>query len=101
MFAAVAACAIPTVFAADVPPATTPEPITVIKAGKLIDVAMGRVRNDQVIIVQDGKISAVGAAGVTAVPPGATRAPGDLFDAGPVDADLLAQVSCQDGQAQT
>ena len=72
VFAAVAACAIPTVFAADVPPATTPEPITVIKAGKLIDVATGRVRNDQVIIVQDGKISAVGTAGVTAVPPGAT-----------------------------
>ena len=72
VFAAVAACAIPAVFAADVPPAAAPEPVTVIKAGKLIDVASGRVRNDQVIIVQGGKISAVGAAGVTAVPPGAT-----------------------------
>ena len=34
--------------------------------------ATGRVRNDQVIVVQGGKISAVGAAGATAVPPGAT-----------------------------
>ena len=72
VLAAVAACAIPTVFAADVPPTVTPAPVTAIKAGKLIDVATGRVRNDQVILVQDGKISAVGAAGVTAVPPGAT-----------------------------
>jgi imidazolonepropionase-like amidohydrolase len=72
VFAAFAACAIPTVFAADVPPTVTPAPVTAIKAGKLIDVATGRVRNDQVIIVQGGKISAVGAAGVTAVPPGAT-----------------------------
>ena len=71
-FIAFAACAIPTAFAADAPPATTPEPVTVIKAGKLIDVASGRVRNDQVIIVQGGKVSAVGAAGATAVPPGAT-----------------------------
>jgi imidazolonepropionase-like amidohydrolase len=71
-FAAFAACAIPTVFAADVPPAAVPGPVTVIKAGKLIDVATGRVRNDQVIVVQGGKISAVGAAGVTVVPPGAT-----------------------------
>jgi imidazolonepropionase-like amidohydrolase len=72
VFAAFAACAVPTVFAADVPPAAVPEPVTVIKAGKLIDVAAGRVRNDQVIVVQGGKISAVGAAGVTVVPPGAT-----------------------------
>ena len=72
VFAAVVACAIPAVFAADVPPATTPEPVTVIKAGKLIDVATGRVRNDQVIVVQGGKISAVGPAGTTEVPPGAT-----------------------------
>ena len=72
VFAAFAACAIPTVFAADVPPTVTPAPVTAIKAGKLIDVATGRVRNDQVILVQDGKISAVGASGVTTVPPGAT-----------------------------
>jgi len=72
VFAAFAVCAIPTVFAAEVPPAAAPEPVTVIKAGKLIDVASGRVRNDQVIVVQGGKVSAVGAAGVTVVPPGAT-----------------------------
>ena len=69
VFAAVAACAISTVFAADVTPTVPPAPVTAIKAGKLIDVATGRVRNDQVIVVQGGKISAVGAAGVTIVPP--------------------------------
>jgi imidazolonepropionase-like amidohydrolase len=72
-FVACIACAIPQVVAADAPaPATAAGPVTVIKAGKLIDVASGRVRNDQVIVVQDGRISAVGAAGATAVPPGAT-----------------------------
>lgn len=72
VFATLVACAIPAVFAAAAPSAAIPGPVTVIKAGKLIDVASGRVRNDQVIVVQDGKISAVGAAGVTVVPPGAT-----------------------------
>jgi imidazolonepropionase-like amidohydrolase len=71
-FLACAACAMPAALAATTPPAATPEPITVIKAGKLIDVATGRVRTDQVIIVQGGRISAVGAAGVTAAPAGAT-----------------------------
>ncbi|MEY2920052.1 MAG: hypothetical protein RL261_1357, partial [Pseudomonadota bacterium] len=66
------ASATPAVLAADAPAATTPAPVTVIKAGKLVDVASGRVRNDQVIVVQGGKISAVGAAGSTAVPAGAT-----------------------------
>ena len=66
------AAAIPAVFAADAPPAAAPGPVTVIKAGRLIDVASGRVRNDQVIVVQGGMISAVGAAGATVVPPGAT-----------------------------
>ena len=70
-FAALAACAIPAVFAADVPAATAPQPVTVIRAGKLIDVASGRVRSDQVIVVQGDRISAVGAAGATVVPPGA------------------------------
>jgi imidazolonepropionase-like amidohydrolase len=71
--AAFVACAIPTAFAADAPSAApVPEPVTVIKAGRLIDVAAGRVRNDQVIVVQGGKITAVGAAGTTALPPGAT-----------------------------
>jgi len=71
-FFACVACTIPTVFAADVPSTATPESITVIKAGKLLDVASGRVRSDQVIVVQGGKISAVGAVGVTVVPSGAT-----------------------------
>ncbi len=66
------ASAIPAVFAGAAPPAAAPEPVTVIKAGKLIDVATGRVRTDQVIVVQGGRISAVGAAGATVVPPGAT-----------------------------
>ncbi len=71
--AAFVACAIPTAFAADAPSAApVPEPVTVIKAGRLIDVAAGRVRNDQVIVVQGGKITAVGADGTTALPPGAT-----------------------------
>jgi imidazolonepropionase-like amidohydrolase len=66
---ALVACAIPTVFAAAAP---APGPVTVVKAGKLIDVAAGRVRTDQVIVIQDGKITAVGAAGSTPVPAGAT-----------------------------
>ena len=66
------ACAMPAVLAAATPPAAAPEPITVIQAGKLIDVATGRVRDNQLIVVQGGRISAVGAAGATVVPPGAT-----------------------------
>jgi imidazolonepropionase-like amidohydrolase len=58
----------PAAFAADAP---TPEPVTAVKAGRLIDVAAGRVRNDQVIVIQGGKIVAVGAAGTTAIPAGA------------------------------
>jgi imidazolonepropionase-like amidohydrolase len=61
------ACAIPTVFAADAPPAT--EPVTVVvKAGRLIDVAAGRVRDDQIILIRDGKIVAVGPSGSFAIP---------------------------------
>jgi imidazolonepropionase-like amidohydrolase len=62
------ACAVPAAFAADAP---TPGPVTAVKAGKLVDVAAGRVRTDQVIVIQDGKILAVGPAGTTAVPSGA------------------------------
>jgi imidazolonepropionase-like amidohydrolase len=62
------ACAAPAAFAA---PAATPGPVTVVKAGKLVDVAAGRVRSDQVIVIQDGKIVAVGPAGATTVPAGA------------------------------
>jgi imidazolonepropionase-like amidohydrolase len=45
--------------------------VTVVKAGKLVDVAAGRVRNDQLIVIQDGRIVAVGPAGATTVPVGA------------------------------
>ena len=67
---AVALCAaavIPAAFAADAP---APEPVTIVKAGRLIDVAAGRVRDDQVIVIQGGKIVAVGPALGTAVPAG-------------------------------
>ncbi len=67
-FIAWVACAVPTAFAADAP---TPGPVTVVKAGKLVDVAAGRVRTDQVIVIQDGKIVAVGPAGATKLPAGA------------------------------
>jgi imidazolonepropionase-like amidohydrolase len=65
------ACAIPTVFAADAP-APAPEPVTVVKAGRLIDVAAGRVRTDQVIMIQGGRIVAVGPSGTTTLPAGAS-----------------------------
>jgi imidazolonepropionase-like amidohydrolase len=45
--------------------------VTVVKAGKLVDVAAGRGRTDQLIVIQDGKIVAVGPAGATTVPAGA------------------------------
>jgi len=61
--------AIPAAFAADAP---TAEPVTVVKAGRLIDVAAGRVRNDQVIVIQGGRIVAVGPAAGTNVPAGAS-----------------------------
>jgi hypothetical protein len=63
------ACAAPAAFAAAAP--TAPGPVTVVKAGKLVDVAAGRVRNDQLIVIQDGKIVAVGPAGATTIPAGA------------------------------
>lgn len=40
------------------PPATSP--VTIIRAGKLIDVEAGRVLSNQIILVNDRKISAVG-----------------------------------------
>ena len=65
------ASSIPVAFAADAP-APVADPVTVVKAGRLVDVAAGRVRDDQVIVIQGGKIVAVGAAGMTQVPAGAT-----------------------------
>jgi len=51
--------------------ATVAGAVTAIKAGRLVDVAAGRVRNDQVVLVQDGRITTVGPADATPVPPGA------------------------------
>jgi imidazolonepropionase-like amidohydrolase len=68
-FLACVACAAPAAFAAGAP--TAPGPVTVVKAGKLIDVAAGRVRNDQLIVIQDGRIVAVGPTGATTIPAGA------------------------------
>lgn len=39
---------------------TTPEQVTVIRAGKLLDVEAGRVRINQMIVVRGAKIEAVG-----------------------------------------
>ena len=43
-------------------------PVTAIKAGRLVDVAAGRVHENQVVLVQDGKIVAVGPVATTPVP---------------------------------
>jgi imidazolonepropionase-like amidohydrolase len=45
--------------------------ITVIKAGRLIDVAAGKVLTDQVIVIAGDRIRDVGAAGTVTVPAGA------------------------------
>jgi imidazolonepropionase-like amidohydrolase len=50
----------------------TPGAVTAVKAGRMIDVAAGRVRQDQVILVQDGKVTAVGPSGSVVIPAGAT-----------------------------
>jgi len=68
---AVAIAASTTALATDAPVAAESQPVTAIKAGRLVDVVAGRVRNDQVVLVQDGKITAVGPAGGTRIPPGA------------------------------
>ncbi len=43
-----------------------------IKAGRLIDVASGTVKTDQIVIVVDDRITAVGSASATPIPAGAT-----------------------------
>jgi imidazolonepropionase-like amidohydrolase len=45
--------------------------VTAIRAGRLVDVAAGRVRDDQVVLVQGGSITAVGPAGTIVIPPAA------------------------------
>jgi imidazolonepropionase-like amidohydrolase len=68
---AVAIAASTSAVAGSAPAAPLAGPVTAIKAGRLVDVAAGRVRNDQVVLVQDGRITAVGPAGTTPVPAGA------------------------------
>jgi imidazolonepropionase-like amidohydrolase len=50
----------------------SPGPVTAVKAGRMIDVVAGRVRDDQVILVQGGKVTAVGHSGSVVIPAGAT-----------------------------
>lgn len=57
--------------AGEAPLTTSAAPVTAIKAGRLVDVVAGRVLNDQVVLVRDGKVVAVGPAGAVPVPPGA------------------------------
>ena len=56
--------------AASAPAQAVPATTTVIRAGKLIDVDAGKVLANQVIVVRDGKIVAVGGA-AAAIPAGA------------------------------
>ena len=46
--------------------------VTVIRAGRLVDVESGASRANQIVVVRDGKIAAIGAEGRVAVPAGAT-----------------------------
>jgi imidazolonepropionase-like amidohydrolase len=71
-----AACALAPVAHATKPTRTAESPaeapVTAIKAGRLIDVAAGRIRENQVVVIQDGKVTAVGDASTTPIPAGAT-----------------------------
>jgi imidazolonepropionase-like amidohydrolase len=53
------------------PAAAQTAPVTAIKAGRLVDVAAGQVRTDQVILIEGERIKAVGAAASTPIPVGA------------------------------
>lgn len=55
--------------AQQVAPATTPGPVIAVRAGRLVDPAAGIAAANQTILVQDGKITAVG--GNLTIPPGA------------------------------
>ena len=52
-----------------VPPAATPSSPIAVRAGRLVDPDTGTVASNQIILVQDGKIAAVG--GAVAIPAGA------------------------------
>src|SRR5277367_1696320 len=47
---------------------TTATPVTVIRAGKLIDVDAGRELSNQVIVIRDGKVVSVAASAGAAIP---------------------------------
>lgn len=53
-------------------PCTALADVSYVRAGKLVDVLQGNVVDDQVIIVEDGKIIGVAASGSVAIPAGAT-----------------------------
>jgi imidazolonepropionase-like amidohydrolase len=53
-------------------PSTPPAATTAVRAGRLLDVAAGRLRTDQVLLIAEGRIVAVGAARRVAIPRGAT-----------------------------
>lgn len=53
-----------TAFAADAP-------VSAIRAGRVIDVAAGKVLTDQIVIVRGDRIESIGAAGTTTIPAGA------------------------------
>jgi imidazolonepropionase-like amidohydrolase len=55
-----------------VPVVAAQSPVTVIRAGILIDGKAGAPRRDQVIVVRGNRIESVSAAGEAAIPPGAT-----------------------------
>ena len=53
-------------------PAVAAEPnVSVIRAGRLIDVTNGRVLGGQAIVVRDGRIDAIGSTDSVTIPPGA------------------------------
>lgn len=45
--------------------------VTAVKAGRLVDVVAGRVLPDQVVLIRDGRVTAVGPARSTPIPEGA------------------------------
>ncbi len=54
-------------------PSTSPTPkVTVVRAGKLVDVIAGKMLADQIIVIENDRIKTVGPADATAVPAGAT-----------------------------
>jgi len=60
---------------ASAPRASAQEPppaaVVAVKAGHLLDVRSGEYRQDQIILIEGGRIKAVGAAGEVQIPPGA------------------------------